>query len=567
MILLMSLSSAPVKYYSVRGCFVYKWWTALLRQSFTCAYKQKLVFILDFKSLEETDLKMTDGFGTITWWGFSPALDLQDTDLISALKELRLDSDDGPEELRILLVGAGDMRHLLTTIARSYRHRKRKLHFYIIENNLELYARDMLFMTIALETQKRMGLQEKTELFLELFGNILVRKQTSEYLEKMSTEFIKMVTDFDYLEKKLPIFDLSQLKYKERDFLESIFKFWRHPDTKFFDAEKVWDLRLRQLMGNRYDNRLNIFDWDLNMKLVYRDADIINSHEYRKWRSQGIAFEVREGSYDIPNRTLASGMVFKHDGERHHRRGYWGDLLVSPYVALGIECEDKSAFKKSNNIYQHTSQHIAEYNVLSMFHEITTQTKYEKPQPKEDKPDNKDSKTAGPTITEVTEETEEDLKKEEETTKTAEETLKKLEEEADADAEEQARKQQGVPQVSTLDQEYESLTVDGVKVTFLPISSLTDLTKKSKYKNLFHVIYFANSLVHLLKENISPIFADQATLILESAKYMLELKLEQVAEFGKTVTTMATDLGCEPVGAGDFEKAKFFKFSYNKKSS
>ncbi|XP_069132201.1 dynein axonemal assembly factor 3-like isoform X2 [Argopecten irradians] len=507
---------------------------------------------------------MADAFGSITWWGFSPALDLQDTDLISALKELRLDKDDGPEELRILLVGSGDMRHLLTTMARSYRHRKRKLHFYIIENNLELYARDMLFMAIALETQKRMGLQEKTELFLELFGNVLVRKQSCEYLEKMSTEFIKMVTDFDYLEKKLPIFDLSQLKYKERDFLESIFKFWRLPDIKYFDAEKVWDLRLRQLMGNRYDNRLNIFDWDLNMKLVYRDADIINSHEYRRWRNKGIAFDLREGSYDIPNRTLASGMVFKHEGERHHRRGYWGDLLVSPYVALGIECEDKSAFKKANNIYQHTSQHIAEYNVLSMFHEIATQTKYEKPQPKEEKSDSKDAKDAGPTITEVTEETEEELKKDEET---VEETLKKLEEEAAADADKQARKQQGIPEVSTLDQEFESMTVDGVKVTFLPISSLTDIAKKSKYQKLFHVVYFANSLVHLLKENITPIFADHATLILESARYMLELKLEQVAEFGKTVTALAAEASCEPVGANDFEKSKFFKFSYNNKSS
>ncbi|OWF47948.1 dynein assembly factor 3, axonemal-like [Mizuhopecten yessoensis] len=510
---------------------------------------------------------MTDGFGTITWWGFSPALDLQDKDVISALKGLRLDSDDGPDELRILLVGAGDMRHLLTTVARSYRHGKRKLHFYVIENNLELYARDMLFMTIALETQKRMGLQEKTELFLELFGNILVRKQSCEYVEKMATEFIKMVTDFEYLEKKLPIFDLSQLKYKERDFLESIFKFWRVSDTKFFDAEKVWDLRLRQLMGNRYDNRLNIVDWDLNMKLVYRDADIINSREYRKWRNQGIAFEVREGSYDIPNRTLASGMVFKHEGERHHRRGYWGDILVSPYVALGIECEDKSFFKKSNNVYMKASQHIAEYNILSMFHEIATQTKYEPPKPQDDKSESKDSKDDGPTITDITEETEEDLNKDEEAKETAEETLKKLEEEADADAEEQARKQQRGPEVSTLDQEYEALSVDGVKVTFLPISSLTELSKKSKYKNLFHVIYFANSLVHLLKEDISPVFADQATLILESARYMLELKTDQVAEFGKTVTTIATDAGCEAFGTSDFEKAKFFKFSYNRKSS
>ena len=32
---------------------------------------------------------------------------------------------------------------------------------------------------------------EKTELFLELFGNSLVRQQSIDYVEKMSTEFIK----------------------------------------------------------------------------------------------------------------------------------------------------------------------------------------------------------------------------------------------------------------------------------------------------------------------------------------------------------------------------------------
>lgn len=32
------------------------------------------------------------------------------------------------DEMRILLVGAGDLRHVLTTLARSYRYRKKKIH-------------------------------------------------------------------------------------------------------------------------------------------------------------------------------------------------------------------------------------------------------------------------------------------------------------------------------------------------------------------------------------------------------------------------------------------------------
>ncbi|KAK3102223.1 hypothetical protein FSP39_009733 [Pinctada imbricata] len=294
------------------------------------------------------------------------------------------------DTLKILLVGAGDLRHTLTTVARSYRHKKCKLHFYVLENSLELYCRHMLFLALALETPNRMGLQEKTELFMELFGNLLIRKQSSEYIEKMANEFIHMVTDFDYLEEKIPNLDLSQLKFKERDFMEAIFKFWRNPDATIFDAEKCWDLRQRQFLGTRYDTRHNAYDWDYHMRLVEREADIIHRHEYKNWRSNGVAFEPREASYDTPNKTLASGMIFNKDGEKHARRGYWGDILVSPFISMGLICEEKSFYKKSNNQYTKLSLHVMEHNLLSMFHEMTTKTPYVPPQP-EEKPKKDDS--------------------------------------------------------------------------------------------------------------------------------------------------------------------------------
>jgi len=37
---------------------------------------------------------------------------------------------------------------------------------------------------------------EKTELYLELFGNSLVRRQCMDYVEKMAPEFIKCVSMF-----------------------------------------------------------------------------------------------------------------------------------------------------------------------------------------------------------------------------------------------------------------------------------------------------------------------------------------------------------------------------------
>ena len=117
---------------------------------------------------------------------------------------------------------------------------------YVLESNLELYARDILFLSLALEKRCRMGLQgtlltiaylprspndcsfyplesrylsvsldplcniidtcgivscaktgylvffaEKMETFLELFGNCHVRQQAMDYVEEMAHEFIK----------------------------------------------------------------------------------------------------------------------------------------------------------------------------------------------------------------------------------------------------------------------------------------------------------------------------------------------------------------------------------------
>ncbi|XP_048730996.1 dynein axonemal assembly factor 3-like [Ostrea edulis] len=482
---------------------------------------------------------MTDGFGTITWWGFSPALDLQEKDLVVSLNEMEINEKEN-DELKILLVGSGDLRHVLTSIARSYRYQRRKLHFYILENALELYARDMLFLALSLETPKRMGLQEKTELFLELFGNLLVRKQSCEYVEKMANEFIKMVTDEDYLAKKLPMLDLSQLKFKERDFLEGIFKFWRNPSLEIFDAEKHWDMRQRQYLGPRYDCRLNAYDWDYHMKLVNKEAEIIHKHEYKSWRNSGIAFEPREATYDIPNKTLASGVIVNQGGEKVLRRGYWGDILVSPYLAFGIQSEEKSFFKKSNNMYTKLSLHVAEYNILSLFHEIAHKEKYS-PAKTEEKSKTETESPGGATVTEITEEEE-----------ISEQTASQENEE---------------PPSNPLEQPYECLPLEDVRITFLPLSSLPDLPKKTKYKNCFHTVYFANSLVHLLTPDVATIFRDSANVILETARYMLELKDDQEVEFANKIVGLAKAAGCQDPGKFDAKSSNFIAFKYQRPSS
>ena len=100
----------------------------------------------------------------------------------------------------------------------------------------------------------------------------------------------------------------------------------------------------------------------------------MSSREYQSWRESGVAFSLRDDApYDQPNRTLASGLLLKQvtssedstplpnkqsctnhllilqGGERMARRGYWGDIVNSPFISLGIESENKDLFKTAND--------------------------------------------------------------------------------------------------------------------------------------------------------------------------------------------------------------------------
>lgn len=270
---------------------------------------------------------MDKGLGAVNWWGFSPSVDI-----LSYLGHVRNIEDKN--EVNILLAGAGDCRHVAKTVSQRMRHSKNSeepisLHFYILESNLEQYARHMMLIAILLRSSGSMGLQERTELFAEIFANSLIRFQTAQFVQLMANQFIKMVTDFDYLENNLPVFDLSLLKYKERDMMEGIFKLWRKAEVEVFDVKQCWDSRVRQHLGSRYDSAKGAFDWDYSMKLCDRGAEIISSHNYQRWRKTGVAFQLREATYDVPNKTLASGLVFHVDGQRIGRRG---KQLFSPMI-------------------------------------------------------------------------------------------------------------------------------------------------------------------------------------------------------------------------------------------
>lgn len=67
------------------------------------------------------------GFGSVSWWGLSPALDLQ-AESPPVDSDLRDNTESRTPELDVLLVGSVDGRHLLRTLARAALWPRRRLH-------------------------------------------------------------------------------------------------------------------------------------------------------------------------------------------------------------------------------------------------------------------------------------------------------------------------------------------------------------------------------------------------------------------------------------------------------
>jgi dynein assembly factor 3, axonemal len=75
--------------------------------------------------------------------------------------------------------------------------------------------------------------------------------------------------------------------------------------------------------------------------LLKEFAPIIHFYHYREWRQSGVAFESRFSTYPTPNRTLSSYLPGKKKGTHESClvRGYWGDIIMSPYLAYGISTD------------------------------------------------------------------------------------------------------------------------------------------------------------------------------------------------------------------------------------
>lgn len=80
-------------------------------------------------------------------------------------------------------------------------------------------------------------------------------------------------------------------------------------------------------------------------------ASIIHFVHYKEWRLTGVAYESGFSSYVCPNRTMSSYIPGKNKKEYTSCmvRGFWGDIVVSPYIGFGIECDYEDLLFKIAN--------------------------------------------------------------------------------------------------------------------------------------------------------------------------------------------------------------------------
>eukprot|EP00965_Chrysotila_dentata_P168503 5564374-Pleurochrysis_carterae.AAC.1 len=137
----------------------------------------------------------------------------------------------------------------------------------------------------------------------------------------------------------------------------------------------VATLPRRHVRLRSYDSRLNVLDWDYTMELQ-PIASIVHKVHFREWRMTGLAFELRDSNYIAPNRSLASFAAGRLRGASVFKRGFWGDVINSPFAAVGVECDDERFVKQKNGQHVKTACDVAFYNVLGWLTALETGRKF-----------------------------------------------------------------------------------------------------------------------------------------------------------------------------------------------
>ena len=328
-----------------------------------------------------------DALGSQSLWGFSAALDV--------LEPFPEGDEEAP--VNVLLMCPGDVRHILRTLGErrfgSEKKMQRPIHFYIYEDLVELLARHLLLLRVALDWE--LSIRKRAALFLEIFGNAMLQEETAAYLGKLGDELAGLAYGNDAESLLGYVVDLDKLKFKERDLLISdAFTYWARGSCNLAD---LWNRRIRSTLGSRYDSRTGVFDWDYRSGLEKQGAGIVHVKQYRQWRETGVAFEfVGDSSNEERSHPNLSFATFtegylkagKDQGHKKEVRGFWGDTAVGPYVSLGLDAQNAAVNDvllakvdkgTGTERYRHNATVVAAYNLIKDLWCLETGTKYDLP--------------------------------------------------------------------------------------------------------------------------------------------------------------------------------------------
>ncbi|PHJ20042.1 hypothetical protein CSUI_006125 [Cystoisospora suis] len=358
---------------------------------------------------------VSSGLGFVRFWASAPALDI-----CKVLKQHGVEPprDNGPQPAKhgcdgpndgcrgpgeatenkpgeddkavnVLLLGLGDLHHVLLTASRLWKHERRsaQLHFFIHEEAAEVLARHVLLLDVINDTA--LSLRDRTEAFLDIYANCRLLSKTAANIQQRQA----YLTDFvcgERFHRLSNLLDLSHLKHRQRDEIQEAIETW-HTLIKF-DVDTLRDQRLRHCYAERYDFKVNLMDWNYQMNLA-PSASIIHWRQYKRFALTGIAFDARLAEQTEPNRTLASytAATDKKRGQSVKVRGFWGDIVNGPFCAYGVEtrqCYKDRLFRKINQQHRYHTQDIATFNLTSIIYGLQEEQELSLPQQAdgEDKP-------------------------------------------------------------------------------------------------------------------------------------------------------------------------------------
>jgi len=208
--------------------------------------------------------RLKQGFGEHSMWGLSPSYNV--------LSRVH-DNDSNRNEINILLVKPGDVRHVIHALAQRHRHRcggnhgaeepknQQAINVFVLESEIEVLARHLIQLHVFLGDGP---IRHRSALYLELY-NSLISKRTQDFVATASKQLGDLVygdggndgADDGYNKGCLnDIVDLSWLKQKERDGLHSAFDSWERPradEEGEYDVGLLRECRLRGYYAERYD--------------------------------------------------------------------------------------------------------------------------------------------------------------------------------------------------------------------------------------------------------------------------------------------------------------------------